>query len=97
MRNWNKVIEVGPPKTGTTSLGQAFDILGLKYRKWDPELYDQYEQGDYTQILEIAKHYDAFEDGPWHCEVVYQLLDRTFPNSKFILLERDLTVGWRAT
>ncbi|MGF1493582.1 MAG: sulfotransferase family protein [Microcoleaceae cyanobacterium] len=90
MRQWNKVIEIGPPKTGTSSLGQAFKLLGLRWASWNAELYDQYQQGDYTQILETAQNYDAFEDAPWHCVGTYKQMDQAFPNSKFILLERDL-------
>ncbi len=92
-RNWNKVFEIGSPKTGTTSLGQAFTILGLKTISYTPELYPAWRKGRYDSIIKVAEDFDAFEDGPWHDGDLYKVLDEAFPGSKFILLERDIE-GW---
>lgn len=77
-------------KTGTTSLGQALTILGHRTRGWDPETIMKYrESGRDCEILyEVINRYDAFHDGPWH-DYDFTKLDERFPNSKFILLERD--------
>ena len=93
MRQWNKVFEIGSPRTGTSSLGWAYEILGLKHKGWDSRLYHQCSKGDFKKALEEAEKFDAFEDGPWHDFGLYKALDRKFPNSKFILLERDIP-GW---
>lgn len=90
MRSWNKVFEVGSPKTGTSSLGVAFEILGLKHKGWDRRLYLQCKSGDFKETLKEAKKFDAFEDGPWHNFDLYKVFDNKFPKSKFILLERDI-------
>lgn len=90
MRQWNKVFEIGSPKTGTTSLGKAFEVLGLKHKGWDIKLLKKYLAQDYDEILKVAQKFEAFEDGPWHDPGMYKILDRAFPSSKFILLERDL-------
>ena len=95
MRSFNKIFEIGSPKTDTSSLGRAFKILGLKHKGWDSYLHDKYKTGVYIEILETAQHYDAFEDGPWHALGMYRIFDKAFPNSKFILLERDLeNLSW---
>ena len=34
-----KIFEIGERRTGTTSLGRAYEILGFKQRGWDREAY----------------------------------------------------------
>jgi hypothetical protein len=86
----NKIFEIGVMKTGTTSLGDALSILGYKTRGWDSETIENYkESGRECEVLyEVINQYDAFHDGPWH-DYDFTKLDERFPNSKFILLERD--------
>ena len=87
----NKIFEIGVMKTGTSSLGEALKILGYKTMKWHSIAYDKFiESGraDYQSLFDIIDQYDAFEDGPWHdCD--FRKLDKHYPNSKFIMLERD--------
>lgn len=86
---FNKVFEVGMPKTGTTSLGMAFRQLGLNTQGWSPEVHYEYtKRGNPGPALSLAQDYDAFEDGPWH-NLPLEMLDENFPGSKFILLERE--------
>lgn len=89
----NKVFEIGVMKTGTSSLGKAFEILGFKHKGWDAKLYEKFCQEKSPNVLinELEKH-DAFEDGPWH-DVDYKWLDMKYPGSKFIVLERN-TLDW---
>ena len=117
MRTFDKVIEVGSPKTGTTSLGHAFEVLGLRHLGWSPQLHQdllravgvtrtlevlrfpveeldaimdaRWRDGAFDHILETMRSYDAFEDGPWHFPGFFKVVDRAFPNSRFILLDRD--------
>ena len=86
-----KVFEIGVAKTGTTSLGKAYEILGFKHKAEDPDLYFKFiDNYDYEVLFEVIDRYDAFQDGPWHNkDVDYKILDKKYPNSKFIILERD--------
>lgn len=86
-----KVFEIGVAKTGTTSLGRAYEILGFKHKAEDPDLYLKFINNyDYEILFEVIDKYDAFQDGPWHNkDVDYKILDEKYPNSKFIILERD--------
>jgi len=88
-RKWEKVFEVGVAKTGTSSLGKAFKILGLRVTGWSQDLYDEVIEGNYENALAYAENFEAFRDGPWHEVDLYKRLDEKFPRSKFILLERD--------
>jgi hypothetical protein len=88
---YNKVFEIGEPKTGTTSLGAAFKILGLKEIGWEEQAYETFLRGpvpDYKYLFDQMAAYEAFQDGPWH-DVDFRILDMAFPGSKFIYLERD--------
>lgn len=85
-----KIFGIGAPRTGTTSLGRAFSILGLNQKGWDPVLQEHYENRNLGIIYETVPQFDAFQDGPWNMEHFYQLLDKAFPSSKFILTIRDV-------
>jgi len=85
----NKIFEVGVMKTGTTSLGRAFEILGFRKKGWSAETARKFKEtnNNYDVLFEVIDKYDAFEDGPWHdCD--FKKLDKQYPASKFILLER---------
>lgn len=92
-KNINKIFEIGVMKTGTTSLGKAYEILGYRHCGWTSNLHDYFQKSNknthvYQKLFKHIDKYDAFEDGPWH-ELDYKKLDTQYPNSKFILLERD--------
>ena len=56
MRTFHKVIEVGSPKTGTTSLGRAFEILGLRHIGWAPHLHqDLLRAVGITRTVEVMR------------------------------------------
>jgi hypothetical protein len=88
-KTWNKVFEVGVPKTGTNSLARAYEILGLNYVGRRPKLYEEVKAGQFENALAYAENFEAFRDAPWHDDDMYKRLDKRFPKSKFILLERD--------
>jgi hypothetical protein len=84
----NKIFEIGLPKTGTTSLQTAYKILGYRNRTWHPKLYKRWKEEGIEPLFKMINEFDAFEDGPWHdCD--YKILDQHYPNSKFIILERN--------
>jgi len=76
-------------RTGTSSLGQAFRILGLKTKGWDERLYWQCIRGGYDETLAEAEQHEAFEDLPWDYDPMLTVFDEAFPNAKFIVLTRD--------
>jgi len=92
-RKWNKGFEVGVAKTGANSLAKAYEILGLNYVGRRPKLYEEVKAGKFDNALAYAENFEAFRDAPWHDDDLYKRLDKRFPNSKFILLERD-DEGW---
>ena len=46
-------------------------------------------ENNYTELIEFCKEYDAFQDMPFSQGLTYVAADALFPNSKFILTERD--------
>ncbi len=69
----NKVFGLGLSKTGTSSLTRALALLS-------------YKSAHFIKIHEFAQ-YDAIADTP--VPVIYQALDRQYPQSKFVLTIRD--------
>ncbi len=71
----NKLFIIGLPRTGTTSISVALLDYGFKVA-----------HTAYTKrAFELA---DVISDAPCFCD--YQHLDKLFPNSKFVYLERAL-------
>lgn len=85
----SKVFCIGAPKTGTTSLRHAMEKLGFRHKTWDRKLWLRYKDGDLDAVIDVARQFDSFDDGPWNNDVLYQEIDRRFPGSKFVLTERD--------
>lgn len=97
-KKMSKVFCIGMFKTGTTSMGKAFEILGLKTLNgpWWPKglmINDPYyERADewclyHNNIKKIINLYDAFQDYPWM--FLYKEISEWFPDSKFILTMRN--------
>ena len=107
-RKFNKIFCIGEGKTGTTSLHQAFLALGLKSIHHSPPGYkntkelkdnarlinNQIEEcrkkGE--KLLQYIDDLDAYCD-IWGIRQNFELLDRQYPNSKFIYTNRD-TEKW---
>lgn len=70
----SKVFGIGLPKTGTTSLRRALEMLGYTVVH-DPETFDQIDRHDAATDSRVA---DTFEE-----------LDRRYPGSRFIYTARD--------
>jgi hypothetical protein len=87
-----KVFGIGANKTGTTSLKNAFKILGLTpVASWrnSKHLVGHFVRGDYGPMMEFAKGYRSFQDAPWCYGELYKILAGKFRDAKFILTERD--------
>ena len=103
-KNTPKVFCIGDVKTGTSSLHKALNILGyrtVRIFKWGEifnrkfDIYLEYLEELRLQqwkpyINKIKKfNYDAYVDFPMGHDDVYKAVDKTFPDSKFILTVRD--------
>ena len=83
-----KVFGIGFHKTGTTSLNDILTILGYQVLGISLEARDAWVKEDWEALFKIVDQYDAFQDNPW--PMLYQKLDRQYPNSKFILTYRPV-------
>ena len=83
----SKVFCIGLAKTGTTSMGKAFEILGYSHRQSNAcRLFTQMASANTWAIHNEINQTDAFEDNPW--PIWYKWLYKHYPESKFILTVR---------
>jgi Sulfotransferase domain len=90
-----KVFCIGLNKTGTISLHQALTALGFASLHWGgPASRRAVERAirEDKPLLEYLGDYDAYSDIQ-RLSVNFDLLDRQYPGSKFILTTRDVD-GW---
>lgn len=95
IRNQPLIFCISFQRTGTTSVGQFFKDhnyrVATSYISRTHNWTSKWFNGDYESIfnsLDFRSH-QVFEDDPWWCLQFYKVLYHRFPNSKFILLERD--------
>ena len=81
-----KIFGIGWAKTGTTTLGQCFKILGYDHQSQDLELVKYIESNEISKIIAVARNKETFEDWPWI--ILYYQMDQRFLNSKVILTIR---------
>lgn len=91
-----KVFCIGLNKTGTTSLKKEMQEQGFVVgnQKKAEKLFNMWLKKDYTSIINHCKTADFFQDIPFSHPEVYIILDKAFPNSKFILTVRDTPEEW---
>lgn len=87
-----KVIGIGLPKTGTTSLGYCLRRFGFKHHTYDMDLAVKVKRNQLDDVLARAAKFESFEDWPWFS--IYRELDLRFPGSKFILTLRKDTATY---
>lgn len=96
MSETEKIFCIGLPKTGTTSIGDALEILGYKRLGWEKKISTiltmRWHEGNIPGILEYTEQYQAFEDVPW-C-MLYKEMDEQYPNAKFIISYRSSEDVW---
>lgn len=88
-----KVFGVGMIKTGTTTLGSALQIYGFRHLVGNyniiNELAPAYICGNWKIIYEKIDKFESFDDYPFCAPGMVERLDKKYPNSKYILTERD--------
>jgi hypothetical protein len=86
----SKVFCVGFNKTGTTSLGWSLKMLGYRHSSYSDKVWlEYYNNNEIVKLLKYTAKFDSVDDLPWLKEDLIPVLDRVFPNSKFIYLLRD--------
>ena len=91
-KNFSKIFCIGSNKTGTTSLAATLEIYGYSLPnqlKQEMEISKQTYLGNFSPLKEFVNKYDAFQDLPFSIDNYYIAADALYPNSKFILTERD--------
>lgn len=89
-----KVFNIGLNRAGTTSLAEAFSMLGLRavhHKHNGIRLYDLLRSNvarNRRPFWGIEDRYDLFSD--FAGQYCFQLLDRAYPGSKFIVTTREL-------
>ncbi|MGD1949872.1 MAG: sulfotransferase family protein [Leptolyngbyaceae cyanobacterium] len=82
-----KIFGIGWAKTGTTTLGSCFKVLGFNHQSQNLDLATDIGKGNLSHILELVKTKETFEDWPWI--LLYKEFDKTFSDSRFILTKRQ--------
>lgn len=82
-----KIFGVGLNKTGTTSLGEALNLLGIRaiHYPFKKPIYDELTSGCFR--LSILERYQAIVDTP--VAPYYPQLDAEYPGSRFVLTLRE--------
>ena len=95
-----KVFVIGLSKTGTTSLGDALELLNYTRSGW-ADVWSRYltyqallPKPNLRPIISMSEKYDAFEDLPWCLPQVYTEMSRRYPDAKFILSLRRNENVW---
>jgi len=91
-----KIFCIGANKTGTTSIENVFESLGLlrgNQAKAEMLIHDWGRQ-DYRRLIRYCQTAEAFQDAPFSMPGTFKALDRAFPNSKFILTIRNNADVW---
>ena len=91
-KNFNKIFVVGYNKTGTTTMEQVLRLYGYSMphqQEQEARLTKQVLCTNYDEFRSFVSKFDAFQDLPFSQDQTYVVADVLFPNSRFILTERD--------
>ncbi len=83
----SKVFGIGLSRTATVSLTEALKVLGYKSIHYPIRMIRMRDGKLWIDLKRVAK-FDALTDTP--ITRFYKKLDKSFPNSKFILTVRDI-------
>ena len=87
-----KVIGVGLNKTGTKTLRAHLMDWGFRHRSYELDAFKQFRRGQIEELLDSMDQHDSFEDWPW--PLMYQEIDRRFPDARFVLTTRKTADHW---
>ena len=88
-----KVFGIGLNKTGTSSLGHFFELLGY-YHSWETYSAEKILKmlNDKKIMIKEANRFDMHEDWPW--AKLYKDLSVLYKGARFILTLRDTPEQW---
>lgn len=90
----SKIIIVSLHRTATQSVSEYLYDLGYSVLHWGGNLFQK--TGIYNtfekMVEDTAHNYDVYADVPFN--VMYEFFDKKYPNSKFIMIERDFE-SWK--
>ena len=88
-----KVFGIGLNKTGTSSLGKYFEILGYShsFETYSEKKLKRFLMDD-NYLFREADRFDMHEDWPW--PFVYKKIFFKYPDAKFILTLRENPEKW---
>jgi Sulfotransferase domain len=97
-KQFSKVFGIGANKTGSTSLWQVFNLIGLNAAlQHEGELTSlALSKGNIAPLKSYIDRYDAFQDVPFSAKSTYAQIDALFPGSKFILTYRNSEVWFNS-
>ena len=88
-----KIFGIGLNKTGTSTLGACFDLLGLKNTSSRSDIMESYLRGDKGPLFSLCDEFTAFQDWPY--PLAYpDLFERYGREAKFILTIRKSPEIW---
>lgn len=91
-----KIFCIGFNKTGTTSIEVLLKNCGVlvgNQRKAEL-LTESYLKGDVSALIKYCRSARGFQDVPFSLPETYKVLDKFYPESKFILTVRDDPEQW---
>ena len=91
-----KIFCIGLNKTRTTSLHNMFHKFGYKINNQHKaeRMLDQYISNNFDGYLKYCELFDFFQDVPFSLPKTYEILEKKFPNAKFILSVRNDSETW---
>ena len=94
-----KIFGIGFHRTGTSSLNDALQRVGLNAIHWPSQYQSQMREGmsNAERLAILAPclaEYNGFTDVPF--SGLYHVLDRTYSGSRFILTKRDPESWWQS-
>ena len=87
-----KVFGIGLQRTGTTTLMECLRAVDYKVAEFSMNLLFDYRLGKSIPTIIYLMNFDAAQDLPYALQ--YKELDKSFPNSKFILTTRKDEETW---
>ncbi len=88
-----KIFGIGLNKTGTTTLGACFRILGFDHLGCRPDLLADLRRGRTSRVFDEIDRHEAFEDWPYPL-MFRALWARYEPEAKFVLTRRRSAETW---
>ncbi|MBR9776534.1 MAG: hypothetical protein GYB55_16545 [Cytophagales bacterium] len=91
-----KIFCIGFNKTGTTSLKSLFTDLGfiIGEQRIGELLINELPKGEYRGLINYIKTAQFFQDYPFSAPGIFKVLDKLYPDARFILTERNSPEEW---